>query len=178
MFLNLNHHSNFLRFHTSVKLVYSVKMSCFFLYSSFGIFILRMPSKYFYLKDADKISIMFLKSFFFKSFLKQLKFLSTRLRIFYFFKLRIRGLGFRIRNICDTMYYFFFNYTNFFYLYPPKLLLVRVYKKRMLLLSYDWFLLKLVLSHILLLRKIGPYNFLGLRFKRQIILLKKSGKKV
>lgn len=48
----------------------------------------------------------------------------------------------------------------------------------MLLLSFDWFLLKLVLSHILLLRKIGPYNFLGLRYKRQIILLKKSGKKV
>ena len=91
MSLVLNNHFNLLRFPASVKLVYSVKMSCFFLYSSF-VFLFYVSFRYFFLKDTDKISIMFLKSFFFKSFLKQLKFLSTRLRIFYFFNL-LFGLG-------------------------------------------------------------------------------------
>lgn len=150
----------------------------FFSLYTLGIFLLRLPTYYFYIQNSSKISIVFLKNFFFKSFFKHLISFCNRLVILYFLKIKIKGLGFRLRSISDVLYYFFFNYTNFFYFYPPKLLLIRVYKKRMLLLSFNWFLLKLVLSHILLLRRIGPYNFLGLRFKRQIVFLKKSGKKV
>ncbi len=152
-----------------IKISYSKKNSCLYIYNGKGIFLLFSKSQ---------LSFLFLNNFFFNSFKKQVILLSMRLKLFFFFKLRIRGLGFRVRNISNVIYYFFFNYTNFFYLYPPQLLLIRIYKKRILLLSFNWFLLKLVLSHILLLRKMGPYNFLGLRYKRQIILLKKSGKKV
>ena len=31
----------------------------------------------------------------------------------YFFKLRIKGLGFRIRTISENFHYIFFNYTNY-----------------------------------------------------------------
>ena len=162
-----------------IKISYSKKNSCLYIYNGKGIFLLFLPA-YYFCKQISKsqLSFLFLNNFFFYSFKKQVILLSMRLKLFFFFKLRIRGLGFRVRNISNVIYYFFFNYTNFFYLYPPQLLLIRIYKKRILLLSFNWFLLKLVLSHILLLRKMGPYNFLGLRYKRQIILLKKSGKKV
>lgn len=141
---------------------------------------LFMPSFYLYKvdKNLNCMVFSFLSKFFYKSFIKHLFCLSNRLSIIYFVKLRIRGLGFRMRSINDVIFYFFFNYTNFYYIFSPRTLLIRVYKKRMLLLSFDWFLLKLVLSHILLLRKIGPYNMLGLRLRRQIVFLKKSGKKV
>lgn len=164
----------------NINIVYSSKISCFFIKGFSGIFMLRLPSFYFYnvSLDKNKIILLFLKKFYFKSFINHLFSLSNRLSIIYFIKLRIRGLGFRMRSINDVIYYFFFNYTNYYYLYSPKTLLIRVYKKRMLLISFDWFLLKLVLSHILLLRKIGPYNMLGLRLKRQIVFLKKSGKKI
>lgn len=163
----------------NIDLLYSYKLSCFLVKGFSGVFILRLPSFYFCANlNKESIILVFLTRFFFKSFIKHLYALSNRLSIVYFIKLRIRGLGFRIRSISDIIYYFFFNYTNYYYLYSPKTLLIRVYKKRMLFISFDWFLLKLVLGHILLLRKIGPYNLLGLRLRRQIVFLKKSGKKV
>jgi hypothetical protein len=33
----------------------------------------------------------------------------------------------------------------------------------MVLLSYNWQMLKLIVSHILLLKKLGPYSMRGLR---------------
>lgn len=79
-----------------------------------GVFLLNMPSFYMYKKgNGSSIMFSFLKKFFYKSFIKHLFYLSNRLSIIYFVKLRIRGLGFRMRSINDVIFYFFFNYTNF-----------------------------------------------------------------
>lgn len=97
----------------NIDFVYSSKISCFFVKCFSGIFMLRLPSYYFFniLKSQNKIILLFLKNFFFKSFLNHLFSLSNRISIVYFIKLRIRGLGFRMRSINDVIYYFFFNYT-------------------------------------------------------------------
>lgn len=97
----------------NVNFVYSAKISCFFVKSFSGIFMLRLPSYYFYniLENKNKIILLFLEKFFFKSFVNHLFSLSNRISIIYFIKLRIRGLGFRMRSISDVIYYFFFNYT-------------------------------------------------------------------
>lgn len=47
----------------------------------------------------------------------------------------------------------------------------------MLILSLNWSFLKFILSYILGLRKIGPYNLDGIRFVKSMLILKKSGKK-
>jgi hypothetical protein len=65
-----------------------------------------------------------------------------------------------------------------YYIYIPKSVLVKWYKKRIIFLSNDFFLLKLLFSNILLLKKLGPYRIRGLRYPRQIILLKKTVKKI
>jgi len=96
----------------------------------------------------------------------------------YFVKIKIRGLGYRLRSICDTCHYFFFNYTNYFFFFSPSSIVIKTYKKRMLLLSFNWMILKDVLSHILLLRELGPYALHGLRFAKQIVFLKKRTKKL
>lgn len=122
----------------NINFCYSTKLSCFFFKNMSGIFVLRLPSFYFFSKmSLNKLVFIFLNKFFFKSFIKHLFCLSNRLSIAYFVKLRIRGLGFRMRSISDVMYYFFFNYTNYYYFFSPKTLLIRVYKKRMLLISFD-----------------------------------------
>jgi hypothetical protein len=64
-----------------------------------------------------------------------------------------------------------------YYFYIPKNLLIKKYRKRIMLISNDFWLLKITFSHILLLKKMGIYRILGLRYPRQIILLKKGGKK-
>jgi hypothetical protein len=96
----------------------------------------------------------------------------------FFIKLRIRGLGYRIRSICPTVHYIFFNYTNYYYFFHSNFLITKIYRKRMLLISFNWSILKLVVSHLLLLYRFGPYTLYGFKVVKQIVLLKKSGKKI
>lgn len=122
----------------NMELFYSEKLSCFLIRSFSGVFLLRLPSFYMHkILEKNSIIFLFLRKFFFKSFISHLFTLTNKLSVSYFVKLRIRGLGFRMRSISDVLYYFFFNYTNYYYLFSPKTLLIRVYKKRMLLISYD-----------------------------------------
>ena len=39
--------------------------------------------------------------------------------VFYYSKLRLKGLGFRIRQFGSCLFRFFFTYVNFFYLHIP-----------------------------------------------------------
>ena len=72
------------------------------------------------------------------------------------------------------MYYFFFNYTNMYYFYIPENVLIKWYKKRLILISNNFTVLKILFAHILLLKKLGPYRLRGIRYPRQILLLKKK----
>lgn len=162
------------------NIYFSYKKSLLFFKGFYGIIILKLPSYYFYnnFKDNAVFSFIFLKRFFFLSLVKLFFVFYNRLFKIYFIRLRIRGLGYRIRKISSNLYYFFFNYTNMFYLHIPHNILIKWYKKRIILVSNDFFLLKLLFSHILLLKKIGPYRLLGLKYPRQIVLLRKSAKKI
>ena len=73
-------------------------------------------------------------------------------------RIKIKGLGYRIRKVTQELYYFFFNYTNMFYFNIPNNILIKWYKKRIILLSNDFYLLKILFAHILLLKKLGPYR--------------------
>lgn len=163
------------------NIYFSYKKSLLFLKGFYGIIILKLPSYYFYNNNfinTEEFSFIFLKRFFFLSLVKLFFVFYNRLLKVYCIRLRIRGLGYRIRKISSNLYYFFFNYTNMFYLHIPNNVLIKWYKKRIILLSNDFFILKLLFSHILLLKKVGPYRLLGLKYPRQIILLKKSAKKI
>lgn len=159
-------------------LYFSINKSLLYLKGFYGMFILKLPSYYFFKNNNDIISLLFLKKYYYMSFLKHFFYLYNRLFIIYCIRLKIKGLGYRIRKVADNLYYFFFNYTNMYYMQVPKNILVKWYKKRIIFLSNDFFLLKLLFSNILLLKKLGPYRLRGLRYPRQIILLKKSGKTI
>lgn len=42
-----------------------------------------------------------------------------------------------MRKLSDLLYYFFFNYTNYFYLYVPSNIFISIYKKRAILVGYN-----------------------------------------
>jgi hypothetical protein len=122
-------------------------------------------------------SILFLNKSLVKQFLIQM---FTRYDIFnpsiYFYKLRLKGLGFRIIKQATGLYRFFFNRINYIYFYVPKNIIM-FYKQRVLLfLSIHWDILRMVIVHVLALKKLSIYNMRGLWYPYQL-RIKKPGKK-
>jgi hypothetical protein len=173
---SLNYRKKFYILNKSFDFWFNVKKSLVLIKGYYGIISLRLPSYYFIKNNNNLVSFLFLNRFFFMSFIKHFFYTYNRLFLIYFIRLKIKGLGYRIRKVSNNLYYFFFNYTNMFYFNIPNNIMVKWYKKRLILLSNDFFMLKLIFSHILLLKKLGPYRLRGLRYPRQIILLKKSKK--
>lgn len=133
-----------------------------------------MPSFFFVRAQDQGLSLAFPKSFFFKSFLWQFFF---RLDHTYFFlRLKVRGLGYRIKSITPVFFRFFIGTTNLYFFHAPSDMYVRVRRRRMLLVSKNVHLIHLVFSHLLLLKKIIPYKLRGVFYPKQLILLK-PGKK-
>lgn len=168
------------------KFVYNLSLEVNFFFSSlnslmfikglFGMLIVNMPSYFFYSLTFSSISFLFLKRFFFLSFLSHLIYLTKRLFFFNYVRLKIKGIGHRVRKITNYLYKFFFFSTSFFYFYVPQGLIFRLKKKRMLMVSNDLSVLKHVLGHILLLKQLTAYRKRGLLTFKQIVL-KKEGKR-
>jgi hypothetical protein len=123
------------KFSYSNDLYYSIKLSILFIKGIFGIILIYLPSFYYVKIQENIINFIFLSKFIYKSFISHVFNYYNYVNFVYFIKLKIRGLGYRIRQLFDNFYYFFFNYTNFFYLYVPTNLLIKSYRKRFLLIS-------------------------------------------
>ena len=87
---------------SKILLEKSICLQCFNL---FDFYLNRQDHSFFY-----NSFIMHLNNYFFKSFLSQFIFSYKYLFFFNFVKLKIKGLGYRIRKISNELYYFFFNY--------------------------------------------------------------------
>ena len=136
-----------------------------------------MPSFYFYKYISNNsFSLVFLTSFslifFFKHFVNNL----IKLSKLFFFRIRIKGLGYRIKKISNNLYRFFFTSTNFFYFHIPLNILIKYKMRKMLLISNDLVILKVLIAHLLMLKKIIPYFLRGVFSPRKLIILK-PGKK-
>jgi len=159
-----------------LDLYLDIKYNIFFLKTILGLFFFYLPSKYFFNYSKNKISFIFHNKFFFRSFISHFFNNYLNLNNLYIVRLKIKGLGYQIYRITNNLYSFHFHYINFFYLFIPFNIITYWYKKRMILISNNLWLLKIVFKCILLLKKLGPYRLLGIRYPRQIILLKKGGK--
>lgn len=158
------------------NIFFSNKTSIIYVKGTYGVICLKLPSIYFFINDKNIKSLILLKKNWFNSFLTLFFLTYKRLFILYFIRLKIKGLGYRIRKLTKNFYYFFFNYTNMYYINIPKNIIVKWYKKRIILVSFDFHMLKLLMSTIIILKKLGPYRLRGLKYPRQIILIKKRKK--
>jgi len=112
-----------------------------------------MPNYYYLKNDKKKLDILYNNKLIFTNLIKNINVFYNKIMYIYSIRLKLRGLGFKIRRVSKNLYYFFFNYINMFYFYIPENILIKWYKKRLLLLSNDFMLLKLIFSQILLLKK-------------------------
>lgn len=105
-----------------------------------GFTIFRLPCIYYY-KDNNLYNQLFFilfSIFFFKSFLKLFFDCNKNLFLFFTFKLKIKGLGFRIRKLSTMLYKFFFTSVNFFYLHVPNNIILKNRKRRLFFLSLNY----------------------------------------
>jgi len=125
----------------------------------------------------NKFKILFSTKFKFTSFLAHLKFNILKIKNLFFLKLKLRGLGYRFKKICNNLYRFYFTRTNYIYMHKPKNILLKFRKKRIILISSHKQLLHNLFKNLLLLHPVGPFNRRGFHYPRKILILKK-GKKV
>ena len=136
------------------KFIYLPKFFDLYLFKNFSFFffkglnglsIIKLPSSYFLKFNKYNINFIFIKNFFFVSFLSLLKNSLKKLYSYFFFRLKLRGLGFRIKKIANNLYKFFFTSTNFFYLHLPLQVMIKLKRKKLLFISYNICLLKPVI---------------------------------
>jgi hypothetical protein len=104
---------------------YFSKKSLIYIKGFYGYFVLKIPNYYYLKNENKKLNILYNKKLEFLSLIKNINFLYNKTIFIYSVRLKLRGLGFKIRKVSTHLYYFFFNYINMFYFYIPKNLLIK-----------------------------------------------------
>jgi hypothetical protein len=165
-FLFKNLHLFFL-YNLSILILKTVKKSI----------VLKLPKIYFFC-NSNLNSFIFINYYHFKSFIQFFKTNYDRFIFIYFFRLKLKGLGFRVKKICKYLYRFYFIFVNYFYLHLPKEVLIKFRKRRILFISCDFFILQTIITHLLLLKKITAYRRRGLLYPKEIIIMKPGKKRI
>jgi hypothetical protein len=119
-----------------------------------------------------KLSFIFLNYFYFIAFLKHILNFDARLSLFYFFRVKLKGLGYRVTHLSKSIVRLFFNRSNFFYMHIPPSVLLKYKNRRLFFISTQLEVLKLSMLYLLMLKKQSVYRLKGLFFPKQIMLLK------
>jgi hypothetical protein len=159
-------------FSKDFKYYFLIKNNIIILEKKTRFFLLKLPYMYFYKYKKKDLSFFFTHYFHYISFFKHILQLYNKLSSFYFLKLKLKGLGYRIFHISKFLIKFFFNRNNFFYVHLPKTILFRYKIRRLFFLSTKLIDLRNLMINLLLLKKYIVYRLSGLFYPRQIILLK------
>lgn len=135
-------------------------------------FVLKLPSHYFIKKDNNNLNFLFLNRFYYITFLKHLFNFYNNLFCFYYYTLKLKGLGYRVFNITKKLIKIFFNRSNFFYLHIPANVLLKYRTRKFFFLSTNYNTLKVLVLYLLFLKEFVIYRVSGIYYTRQIILIK------
>jgi len=161
---------------SNLDLFFCINLNLFFIKILNKLVIFKMPSKYFYKSNVNAISFLFTDKNLFMLFYNKFFLFYNKFFFLYFIRLRLKGLGFRIRQFSKSVYRFFFTLTNYYYFFVPKNVILKVKSRKLFFISLDLYVLRTLIVHLLLLKKLTVYRIRGLLFPRQLIVLK-PGKK-
>lgn len=153
--------------------LYFVKLTdSFLIASSVGLFAIKLPFLFFFQTSIKLLSFYFFNKYDHGSILQKLFEIYNRMFFFFFSKLRVKGLGFRLRKFGPFLFRFYFGSTNYIYFHMPKSVLVKLKKRNILLISNNFWKLKLVVAHLLLLREQCAYFLRGVMYPRRTFTLR------
>jgi len=141
-----------------------------------GGFIFNNFSNGYYRKAVNLLEVYFFLKYACTSFISHLISLYNRLFFIFFLKLKVRGLGYRIKRITSNLFRFFIGTTNYYYSHIPFSFYIKARRRRMIAFSNDKKLLSDIFIDIIALKKLIPYKLRGFFLPRQIVLMK-PGKK-
>jgi hypothetical protein len=120
--------------------------------------VLHLPRIFFYIKNANEIKFLFLNKWFYSSFFKQIYIFYKIFFKFYFFRIKLKGLGYRIKKITKKIYRFFLAYNHYFYLFVPKNIYFWTKKRNVLAISIDKIKLNNMFNQLVVLKKLDFYE--------------------
>jgi len=145
-------------------MIYEFDVKVFFvnnklIFNVFGAsYIVVLPFFYFFTKKIDKVSLLFTSKYFYKSVLSYIVNVLFRVSNVFFFRLRLKGLGYKIKRYLGNFYRFFFGFKHYFYLYVPSTMLMRSKRRKFVVLSKNLCMLNNFFSQLLLLKKLDYYE--------------------
>jgi hypothetical protein len=92
----------------------------------------------------------------------------------FFFKLRLKGLGYRMARVHPYLFRFFFAKNHFYYFYVPSLIYIKLRRRNFFVLSHNKSKLNDLFHHFMLLKKLDLYEKTNtFMIKDKILFLKK-----
>lgn len=137
-------------------------------------FLLKLPSIFFFNKLNKKVkeSFILLTKFHYITFLKHLFNFYNSFFCFYYYILKLKGLGYRVFQVSKNLIKIYFNRSNFFYLHIPYSVLLKYRTRKFFFISSHYNTLKVMILRLLLLKEFIVYKISGIFYTRQIILIK------
>jgi len=135
-------------------------------------FIFKIPPIFFYKIIKKDYKFIFLSKLYYVTFIKHLFNFYNRFFTFYYFRLKLKGLGYKIFNVTKKLIKIFFNRNNFFYVYIPLCVLLKYRTRRLFFISTSKEVLSTFIIKILYLKEVIIYRQHGLYYPRQILLIK------
>jgi hypothetical protein len=133
---------------------------------------LRIPSQFFIKKEKNAYYFIFLSKFYFVTFLKHLFNYYNDFFNYYYYILKLKGLGYRIFQVSNKLLKIFLNRSNFFYLHVPSTVLLKYRTRRFFFIGTQYNILKVMILRLLFLKEFIIYRVNGIYYTRQILLIK------
>ena len=138
----------------------------------FRFFLFKLPPVYFYKLEVSGHKFLFFQKNFYISFLKHFFSFYSKCFTFFYFRLQLKGLGYRVFNVTKNLLKIFFNRNNFFYVHIPLCILLKNRTRRLFFISTKGDALSVFIIGILYLKEFVIYRQHGLYYPRQILLIK------
>lgn len=160
------------KFYNNFNLFFSIQNKNIYLYNKYSYFIFKIPSLFFYKIEKKIIRLLFINYFFFLSFIKLISIYHNKLFIFYFFILKLKGLGFRIRQLSKFLLKIFFNRSNYYYMHISNNIIFKYRTRRLFFFGSSYIHLYLSLLDLTYLKEHIIYRISGILYPNKIIILK------
>ena len=167
---------NIVSFYNNFDINFLFSKSLLFIKGLYGIGVVRLPKFYFFILNRDKLYLQFNNKYFFSSFLSHFSRVYNNLNFLFFAKIKLRGLGYRIRPMTKDLLRIFMGFTNYIFFHIPQDIFIKPRRRRMIIITNDYSKLRTLLANLFLLKNLSPYRLRGVFFPKQIILMK-PGKK-
>lgn len=118
----------------------------------------NMVSSYYVKTKENNIYFLFTKKSVYKNFINNFLFFFNKFFKFFFVKLRLRGLGYRIKKITKKLYRFFFAFNHYFYFHVSRDIFFKHRRRILIMFSNNLVKLNDIFSHLLLLKKLDFYE--------------------